>query len=677
MKKVLLFVFALFIVTGISAQQRAFLFQESFDGSSIPAGWQVTGQGTSNWSISATNKAGGTPNELHLAWSPQFNGVSRMVMGSLDLSNYSEAYLSFKHYLDNYQGSTTIGFSTSTDGGTTWHDAWTQSFSASGNYEVLTQVSTADFGQSNVMISFYFSGSSYNINDWFFDDFKLFTLENLDASLEMVYLPDAMTAGVIPISFKVTNYGATTINTILAEYQVDNEEAVQESFDLQLASLSSEDLSFTVNPVLIPGTYNIRVSLLFVNGEEDDVLDNNTLSITLSCAYGEVAKVPMIEHFSSSTCGPCVSVNTTMLNFCNNNAGKFTYTKYQMNWPGNGDPYYTEEGGVRRTYYGCNAVPQVFLDGEDQGYAAVTQATFDEHCTRPSFVDIRGAFTTEGTVINVGLDVLSYVDVPDAYLFVSVNEKETHGNVGTNGETSFHHVFMKMLTSASGNPVTLEATRFNHYDFSFDMVSTHVEEMDDLEVSAWVQNMNSGEIFNSRFLYNDIYPYPVENLQLVDDDETKDGEMLITWDAPANGNPTGYNVMVNGVLVAENLNALSYGFDGQVGQLYIVQVQAVYTEEIVSVNSVAYKVSTWNTSEVNESRCDVFPNPANESVRIQSNGTIQTVNVYNALGMLVSKINVNGTYTEMNVSKLSAGVYFIGMEMTDGQTVTRRLVVTH
>ena len=46
--------------------------------------------------------------------------------------------------------------------------------------------------------------------------------------------------------------------------------------------------------------------------------------------------------------------------FCNNNPGKYTYVKYQMNWPAPGDPYYTNEGGVRKTYYNattCSKAP--------------------------------------------------------------------------------------------------------------------------------------------------------------------------------------------------------------------------------------------------------------------------------------------------------------------------------
>ena len=73
MKKSLLFAFALLFATAMMAQNRAVLLQESFDGSSLPAGWSIDAQ-TSNWSVSATNNAGGAANEMKLDWSPQFNG---------------------------------------------------------------------------------------------------------------------------------------------------------------------------------------------------------------------------------------------------------------------------------------------------------------------------------------------------------------------------------------------------------------------------------------------------------------------------------------------------------------------------------------------------------------------------------------------------------------------------
>ena len=79
MKKTLLLIAAILMSVSVFAQTRTTFLSEHFDSSSAPAGWQVQGAGTSNWGISATQYAGGEPNELVLVWSPQFNGTSRMV----------------------------------------------------------------------------------------------------------------------------------------------------------------------------------------------------------------------------------------------------------------------------------------------------------------------------------------------------------------------------------------------------------------------------------------------------------------------------------------------------------------------------------------------------------------------------------------------------------------------
>ena len=129
MRKTLLFVFALLFATATMAQTRAFYLEETFDGNALPAGWTRVGAGINNWTISSTNNAGGQANELLLNWSPQFNGLARFVSPVVDLSGLNSVVISFKHCLDNYSGSHTLGIATTTDGGTTWNQAWTQNYS--------------------------------------------------------------------------------------------------------------------------------------------------------------------------------------------------------------------------------------------------------------------------------------------------------------------------------------------------------------------------------------------------------------------------------------------------------------------------------------------------------------------------------------------------------------------
>ena len=676
MKKTLLFAFALLFATAMMAQNRTVLLQESFNGASMPAGWSIDAQ-PSNWSVSATNNAGGEANEMHLTWSPQFNGMTRLVSPAVDMTGITSAVFSFKHALDNYSGANTIGVATTSDGGTTWNQAWTQSYSASGVWSVSQEISTPDLGQANVQFCIFFNGSSYNINDWFFDDIMVFTLENLDLAVTSATLPDFIGSGEAAFGLKVYNFGATTVTSVEASYTVEGMEPVTETFEVNIPSLGEATLYFNTTTLLIPGSYNVNYSIDLVNGQEDDVAENNTYSKSVSVALGAAERKPMIEHFSSSTCGPCVSVNTAMLTFCNNNPGRFTYTKYQMNWPGSGDPYYTAEGGVRRDYYGCNAVPQCFLDGEDQGYAAVQQSVFDEHALRTAFMDIRGSFSVEGNVINIKADIMPYIDA-EARVFVSVNEKETHGNVGSNGETSFHHIFMKMLPDAEGTTVTFTSCEVQHLEFTQDMSGTHVEEMSDLEVSIWVQNYSSKEIFNSRFAYEytEEHPYAVENLTLIQDEEAEENTMVASWDAPSMANPTGYDVYVNNVLVAENTSDLSYTFPGELGSFYTVAVIARYDDK-TSVKVMTNLENTWSVNENEASYCKLYPNPASTQVRIEAENSIENVMVYNVFGALVEMIPADGKTVNVNLSQYSNGVYFFNIRQSDGKVSNQRVVVSH
>ena len=581
MKKTLLFIAAILMSVSVFAQTKATLISEHFDGSSLPTGWQIIGQ-TSNWSVSGSQNAGGAANEMKLDWSPQFNGMTRLATPAVNLTGVTSVVFSFKHALDNYQGSNSIGIATSSDGGATWNSAWTQAYNTSGAWSVTQNISTGDMGSSSVMFCIYFNGSSYNINDWYFDDIEIYTMENLDMSLNSININSTIGAGSSSVNFTVQNKGVETINNFKMSYQIDSEPAVEEVFTASLASLATQQYTFGVPMTLVPGSYSITVTILEVNGVNDDDPDNNTLTKNIGVALGQTQRIPMIEHFSSSTCGPCVSVNTQMLSLTNNNPGKYTYTKYQMNWPGSGDPYYTEEGGVRRQYYGVQAVPQCFLDCQDQGYAAVQQSALDSHYNDPAFTDVRGSFNVSGNTITVKVDFMSYYDLSTAKAFVTVNERETHNNVGGNGETTFHHIFMKFLTSPSGDAVNIQAGNYQHFEFTQDMSGTHVEEMSDLEVSAWIQEYNSKEMLNSHFLYEytDIHPYPVQNLAV----NQNGSSLTATWEAPQGGNALSYNVYVNGELT-ENTTDTDFATI-VTGDFYVVSVEAVYTNGMTAVKMV-------------------------------------------------------------------------------------------
>ena len=684
MKKTLLFVLALLLSTAMFAQNRASLLHETFDGSSMPEGWTINGLGTSNWSIVHSNKAGGDANELKINYYPSFNGISRVVMTPINLTDVESVIVSFKHYLDNFSGAHNIGIATSSDG-STWNTGWSQTYNSTGGGTVSELISTPDMGKENVLFCIYYEGYSYNINDWYFDDIEIFTQENLDLKLVSIDVPSIVNAGVTEVSFTVQNMGATTVEQftietvdISADYCGTTD---PQTFETNLAPFEIAQFTLQISFDLNPGTYNIPIDIIDVNGTVDDDTNNNGMDKTFNVSAGIAQRIPMIEHFSSSTCPPCVNVNYAMANLTAANPGKYTYTKYPCYWPGSGDPYCNDDVRTRVAFYACNAAPQTFLDGIDQGFTSVTQGALDEHYATPAFADVRGAFNVEGNTINVIADFMSYFNMSGVNAYISINEKTTTGNVGTNGETEFHHILMKMLEDGNGNPLELNIGEYKRFEYSFDMSSTFVEEMDDLEVSLWIQDPVSREIFNSRFAYEYTeHCYPVQNLTA---DFSEDGSAInVAWEAPETGTPTGYNIYINGVLMEENYTSTSYTNNELATELYnmpknhYVEVRTMYADDKSSVSLMDIFASGVNVSEINEtSSFNVYPNPAKDFVKVSTvNSQQTTVRTYNILGMLVEEIEINSNETEINVSDYNPGIYFFNIQTENGN-VTRKIVV--
>jgi hypothetical protein len=233
---------------------------------------------------------------------------------------------------------------------------------------------------------------------------------------------------------------------------------------------------------------------------------------------------------------------------------------------------------------------------------------------------------------------------------------------------------MKMLPNASGNTLTINAGEYERLEFDVDLSSTHVEEMNDLEVAVWLQQYNSKDVYNSHFLYEYTpHPYPVENLLLSANGNT----VTATWEAPAAGSPTGYDVFVNGELVVENQPALTYTFNPTENDYNVVEVCAVYEGEKTSVKAVTGLFIPLSVSEQVAQAVRLYPNPSDESVFVASDADLRAIKLYDISGRLVRHTTIHGTTTVLDVKDLDGGIYFIQAIYSDGNTATQKLVVTH
>jgi|GEM_PF-2385393 len=265
-----------------------------------------------------------------------------------------------------------------------------------------------------------------------------------------------------------------------------------------------------------------------------------------------VARRVLHECFTGSNCSPCFESAEFLEEVFEANAGKFTAIKYQIG----SDPYISREAVDRRMMYlpgeMTYPIPYVHADGvngfhpneinNDEGYQ---QMNFDAFQSVPSPLEMTVSHTLEGQTISVDVEMEAFDTVAGEQLrlFVAVIENVTYENVGSNGQTEFHRVFKKFIPNADGIPLEALAPgeqRAVQRDYTFEggytgetgirnMVRHNrehtVEEFDDLSVVAFVQDVETWQVFQS------------------------------AWDAPAHPTPKGevegQVLMLDGTPVAD------------------------------------------------------------------------------------------------------------------------------
>ena len=683
MKKTLLLTIALLLSAMSFAQSRGTLLQESFDKKSLPEGWAVFGEGKQNWSVAATDYAGGSPNELDLFWDPNFDGISRMATPPMNLTGISSIAISFKHYFNFYPYNAqacTLGIATSSDNGETWNTGWSQAYDETGRYVINEIIETEDMGKENVMLCIYFEGSTKYINSWQFDDILIFKQEEIDAEILSIDTDSRLGNGNNNVVFTVRNLGKTSITSFKAKFQIEGESKfTEETFTTNMETYAIEQFTFETPLFANVGDHKLNVEITSVNDSNDGYINNNIKVKDIVVGLGTCQRIPMIEHFSSSTCFPCVFTNKGMDTLTANNPGKYTYVKYPMNGPFTGDPYYTSECGTRRNYYNIDNVPKIFLDGVLTG-EELPQEKLDRSYNTTSFIDIRGSFTVNeaDSSITVIADFFSYADIKNIVAYVSVNEKVTTENIGSNGETEFHHIMMKLLGSQHGTKLNLEAGKYQRLEFTYDMSQTNMEDINDLEVAIWTQSHSTREIHNSRFAYEYTeHVYPAQNLNVTTIGE--DPKLKLTWEAPEQGTPDGYNIIIDGKWVAEKVKSLSFTDEASVlnvydGLTHYVEIVAVYENGKRAVSLVGKISDVVNVKEINDIQCNIYPNPVNDRLYIETQTLTQTltVEIYDVYGRhQVTETPSHQGNLVIDLSNLKSGIYFVKINTEKGNIVKR------
>ncbi|MFP4288112.1 MAG: Ig-like domain-containing protein [Bacteroidales bacterium] len=481
-------------------------FDENFQHNVFPPeNWDISSQ-PGNWSLSETSEAGGEAPEVKFHYQPQFDGKTRLITPELDLSNINADFLviSFLHSIDRYTGFFSVGLSYRVEGGA-WKNIWEENIYHDIPSEEKAFVLKNNFpvNSSNIQFSFYFDGKSSNINSWFIDNIKLFFPEEYDASLSSIDIPGIVDEP-LTIAGSIKNKGNLPLYSFDLNWRINHGDVHTESF-FGFNAEYAETINFETTQTISPqqGENHVEFFISNVNGTNSDSNPHNdTITRRFTNPVIVSDKKPLFESFTSSTCPPCASFNLGFFNsFLQNNEENLSVVKYQMNWPGSGDPYFNSDGNSRRGYYSVSSVPDLIINGSRVSVSsgAVNNA-FNNVLQEKTLVDITGAFYIDGNDIHIEGSVLPYADHEDLTLQIAILENSTTGNASTNGETVFYSVMMKMLPNANGTTLDLSSGESVDFSHSVDMTSTNVEEMSDLNVLVFLQEDNTKNIVQSSYL---------------------------------------------------------------------------------------------------------------------------------------------------------------------------------
>ncbi len=498
MKRVLLLLSFMVAITVVNAQ--TYVTADFTSATFPPSGWTFDAYG-GNWSRVGSKKAEGQEaGETELHWNPQFNGYTRFISPVVDLTGVTDLSLEFNHMLDYYGGSTEhIGVATRSGGGD-WNVVWEVPGADIAAEQKILTITTPDVGASDFQFCLYFHGNSYNINDWYIDDIRLFTPFDHDASTAVVlgdtyfnpndmYTPQASVYnyGLNTETFKVacsaTTYDGTVVysdtamvtNLAKGEYQ---------TVDFTPFELSSAN-----------DVYTIEVTTL-LDGDMD--ADNDSKSKYIY-TYIHDRDMVMVEIGTGTGCPYCpgAAMGADDLVEAGKPVAVIEYHSYN-----DSDPFNNDNAAARTSYYGITGYPTAVFDGltqyvggsNNQSLFPAYEPLVDERT--PIRVGVGLMFTATPTArgFHVVVTVMKYGPIvgTNFVLHFAVTESEIAYN--WQGQTKLDYVERLMLPDANGTPIDIANNDNIVLEYDFDVDDSW--NVDELEVVAFVQDLDTKEIMN-------------------------------------------------------------------------------------------------------------------------------------------------------------------------------------
>ena len=512
MKKLYVFVFLL--AGFLFAANAQVLLTEDFSGGMPPAGWSIDDH-AANWSANSSNNAGGTAPEARFSWSPQFNGESHLISSQVDLTGETIVAFRFLHMVDHYGGAYSIGVATRSGGGD-WTTVWeivNPSTSIEAE-EVDISISNSDVGQPDFEICFFFSGDSYNINDWYFDNVELYIPFDHDAATKKILggtyfdMGDEYAANAL---IKNTGLNEETFDVIL-EITDGTTDGILFTETKNITLGAGLDTELTFSSYTLPYEnflYEVIVTTALV-GDMDPTNDTKSKYIY---TYTSERGMVLLEIGTGTWCGYCPGAAMGADDLIDNGHNVAVIENH------NGDPYANTYSDARNAYYGITGYPTAVFDGVISFVGgSATQSMYPNYL--PIFegrADIRTAFevglygsmtspgeyTVLGTISKLG-------PAMNQNVVLHIVLTESHIPESWQGQDHLNFVTRLMMPDENGTVVDVAANDYIEVEESFTMDETWVSE--ECELVYFLQDTDTKEILQGgKVMVTDLIPVGIND----------------------------------------------------------------------------------------------------------------------------------------------------------------------
>lgn len=347
-------------------------------------------------------------------------------------------------------------------------------------------------------------GAAIYINYSDIGEVSPFLIENLPVGTYIIHalldsfktVPDSMMVQVMPDATRPLNFNLTKIDSPGFVF-VDSEP--KDALIRVNKKFSGKKTPAYL--VLEPGLHNISLIKSSRNNftfNQVSITTGDTLDLSVSLEFRSPV---LIESFANSSCLPCTLTSRYLEDFEHlNNEYDYAIIEYFSNFPNPNDPMYKHDPAgnfARMAAYQITGVPSLFIAGK-----AVDPQNFNE--INNTFQSSLGLQTDQYNLsvskqitdsVYASIDFAASAGLPagDWRLFAAVIEKEVNFDSppGSNGLSTFYHVFRRFFTANQGDNITLTDGQFSK---NYTLPVSAEWDINKLTVIAFIQDISNHEI---------------------------------------------------------------------------------------------------------------------------------------------------------------------------------------